>query len=276
VVINADSMQVYAELPILTAQPSAEDRARAPHGLYGHVPACEAYSTGKYLADVERTLADAAAQNLRPILVGGTGLYFKVLLAGLSPVPAIPDEVRARLRKLSTQEDADTLWNRLEALDPVMAFRLDMNDTQRIVRALEVHEATGRSLAAWWDVKGTPLIDEASAIKLVIDRPREDLHARCDQRFDQMIAAGALDEVRALAIQNLSTALPAMRALGVAPLAAHLRGETSLDAAIAQGKLETRQYVKRQQTWLKRNMISWLPVNAQQMERMRPLVASII
>jgi tRNA dimethylallyltransferase len=138
-----------------------------------------------------------------------------------------------------------------------MAGRLEVNDTQRIVRALEVYEATGRSLASWWDVKGTPLLDDARVDKLVIDRPRDDLHARCDQRFDQMMAAGALDEVRVLAAQKLSTELPAMRALGVAPLLVHLDGDLTRDAAIAQGKLETRQYVKRQQTWLKRNMMSW-------------------
>jgi tRNA dimethylallyltransferase len=270
VVINADSMQVYTELPILTAQPSAEDRAGAPHWLYGHVPAREAYSTGKYLADVQRALADAAAQGLRPIIVGGTGLYFKTLLEGLSPVPPIPEEIRTRVRAtaddLVRRFDRYALWQRLMVVDPAMAARLGVNDTQRIVRALEVMEATGRSLNEWQFVPGTPLIDATSAMKLVIDRPREDLHARCDQRFDLMMAAGALDEVAALAGQSLSTELPAMRALGVAPLLAHLAGDLSRDAAVAQGKLETRQYVKRQQTWLKRNMIAWKQITTQQTE----------
>jgi tRNA dimethylallyltransferase len=280
VIINADSMQVYRELPLLTAQPSAADVAHAPHRLFGHIPACEAYSTGRYLADVERALADAAGQNLRPIIVGGTGLYFKALLEGLSPVPPIPEHVRTRVRSaaddLVRRFDRYALWQHLMDVDPAMADRLGVNDTQRIVRALEVMEATGRSLNQWQFVAGTPLINETTAVKLVIDRPRGDLHARCDQRFDQMIAAGALDEVRALVALDLSSALPAMRALGVALLALYLRGDTSLDAAVAQGKLETRQYVKRQQTWLKRNMMSWTRINTQQMENMDLLVASIV
>jgi tRNA dimethylallyltransferase len=268
VVMNADSMQVYRELPIITAQPSVAEQALAPHRLYGHVPAAEAYSTGRYLADAAGVLAEAAASGMRPIIVGGTGLYFKALLEGLSPVPPIPDEIRAAWRALAEREDAAALWRRLKARDPVMAQRLDQADTQRIVRALEVHEATGRSLASWWDVKGAALIDEARAVKLVVTRTREDLHERCDRRFDQMMAGGALDEVAALARLKLSPELPAVRALGVRPLLDHLAGRSTRDDAIAQGKLETRQYVKRQQTWLKRNMTSWRQVDPQTLDRM--------
>jgi tRNA dimethylallyltransferase len=275
VVINADSMQVYRDMPIITAQPSASEQALASHRLYGHVASAEAYSTGRYLADVARVLAEAAEGGLRPIIVGGTGLYFKALLEGLSPVPPIPDEIRAAWRALADREDAAALWRRLEARDPVMAQRLDMADTQRIVRALEVHEATGRSLAAWWDVKGEPLIDEAQAVKLVVTRTRDDLHERCDRRFDQMMANGALDEATALARLKLSPELPAMRALGVRPLLDHLAGRCTRQAAVAQGKLETRQYVKRQQTWLKRNMIAWNCINEQQLDNEDALFASI-
>lgn len=276
VVINADSMQVYTELPILTAQPSHEDRVCTQHWLYGHVPAREAYSTGKYLADMQRVLAEAAAQNLRPIIVGGTGLYFKALLEGLSPVPAVPVEVRAKWRARAEAVSATELHGDLARRDIEMARRLNPADRQRVTRALEVIDATGVSLASWQQQAGTPVIDAVTAVKFVVARSRDELHARCDQRFDLMMADGALEEVRVLATQQLSTDLPAMRALGVAPLLAHLAGSLSRDAAIAQGKLETRQYVKRQQTWLKRNMMSWITLSAQQMENLTATVDAVV
>ncbi len=266
VVINADSMQVYCELPVLTAQPSAAERSRVPHRLYGHVPVSEAYSTGRYLVDVAVELQRARAAGKRPIIVGGTGLYFKALLEGLSPVPSVPTDVRERWRSMSDAYGAGAVWQALVDRDPVMAARLDPNDTQRIVRALEVHEATGRSLAEWQAVAGEPLLAVAACVTLRVERTRDDLRARSDQRFDLMMAAGALDEIRALAGQSLSPQLPAMRALGVGPLLAHLRGERALAAAVEQAKLETRQYIKRQETWLRRNMIAWRQVTAQQLE----------
>jgi tRNA dimethylallyltransferase len=138
VVINADSMQVYSELRILTARPSPEDEARAPHRLYGHVPACEAYSVGRYVADAAAAIAAAAAEGLRPIIVGGTGLYFKALTEGLSPIPPVPDDIRQKWRALANEQGANALWMALKDKDPGMALRLDPNDSQRIVRALEV------------------------------------------------------------------------------------------------------------------------------------------
>jgi tRNA dimethylallyltransferase len=257
IIINADSMQVYRELPILTAQPSADEQAHAPHRLYGHIAAAEAYSTGKYLADMAIELRTAAAAGLRPIITGGTGLYFKALLEGLSPVPPIPEAIRSHWRARAAAVSRAELHRDLAARDAAMAERLHPADTQRITRALEVIAATGVSLAQWQAEAGTPLIEAASAVKLVIERPRDDLHARCDARFDQMLAAGALDEVAHLAERRLALDLPAMRALGVRPLLDHLAGRLSRDEAVAAAKLETRQYVKRQQTWIKRNMISW-------------------
>ena len=252
IVVNADSMQVYRELAILTARPGPEDIARAPHALYGHVSAGEPYSVARWLQDAARVLADAVAAGRRPVIVGGTGLYFKALTEGLSPVPAIPEAVRDRWRTAARAMPAEALHAELRARDPVMARRLATADRQRVTRALEVVEATGRSLAEWQTLAVTPLIVAEAAVKVVILPPRQDVQERCDARFDQMIEAGALDEVRRLSALGLDPSLPAMRAIGVRPLVAHLAGELDFAAAVAAGKLETRQYVKRQQTWLKR------------------------
>jgi len=267
VVINADAMQVYRELPILSARPTAEDEARAPHRLYGHVPAAVAYSTGRYLADVAVALAEARAQRQRPIVVGGTGLYFKALLEGLSPVPPIPEGVRTHWRAFAAAEGAAALHAMLATRDPEMAGRLSPTDTQRLTRALEVIDATGRSLADWQRQPGSPLLTEADTVRLVLRPERDWLMARCDARFDAMMAMGALDEVAALQAAGLDPKLPAMGALGVAPLLAYLRGEVRLKQAVERAKLDTRQYVKRQTTWLKRNMMSWNVVQKDDLQR---------
>ena len=257
VVINADSMQVYDELRILTARPSLEDEQRVPHRLYGHVPAREAYSAGRYVQDVERALEAARDADLRPILVGGTGLYFKAVLEGLSPVPPIPTDVRQHWRDLEIQQGAHALWMVLMHDDPDMALRLEPNDGQRIVRALEVFHATGKSLAEWQRMPGTPLIDAAGAIKLAMLPERDQLRARADQRFAAMIAAGGLSEAEGLARLKLDPGLPAMHAIGVAPLIAVGAKKMPIQDAILQVQAHTRQYLKRQTTWLKSNMITW-------------------
>lgn len=267
VVVNADSMQVYRELPILTARPSLEDEARVPHRLYGHVPAADAYSAGRFAADAARALAEIRAWGRTPIVVGGTGLYFKTLLQGLSPIPPVPADVRARWRGEAERLGARGLHGVLAGLDPEMAARLRPTDPQRIVRALEVLEATGRSLAEWQRSPGEPIVAEAEAVRLVILPDREELHRRCDARFEAMMAGGAFDEVQALAAQRLDPGLPAMRALGVRPLMAHLAGALARDQAVAEGKAETRQYVKRQVTWLRRNMRAWTSIDAQETQR---------
>ena len=267
VVINADAMQVYRELRVLSARPSAEDEVRAPHWLYGHVPAREAYSVGRYVADVAVALERAVAAGLRPIIVGGTGLYFKALLEGLSPIPEIAPEVRAHWRAEAQRWGAAGLHAVLASRDPDMADLLSPADTQRLTRALEVFDGTGLSLAHWQRQKGTPLLDGAATVGLAIRPDRATLLARCDARFDQMMAAGALDEVRGLLDAGLDPKLPVMGALGVAPLAAFLRGEQGLDDATARAKLETRRYIKRQLTWLKRNMVSWNSAIAIENER---------
>lgn len=256
IIINADSMQVYCDLRILTARPTAEDEAAVPHRLYGHVPASEAYSAGRYVADVTRALAEANALGLPPVITGGTGLYIKALLNGLSPIPAVDEAVRAHWRGEAERLGAAALHAILATRDAGMAARLKSSDAQRIVRALEVLDSTGRSLGYWQSLPGEPVIAEQQTRCIVVLPGREELYRRADQRFDAMMAAGALDEVRGLIAQQLPTQLPAMRALGVAPLAAALRGDVSLEAAIAQAKAETRQYIKRQTTWLRSNNIT--------------------
>ncbi len=257
IIINADSMQVYRELRILTARPSDEEEAAAPHRLYGHVASTEAYSVARWLVDMSRILDEARQLGRRPIVVGGTGLYFKALTEGLSPVPPVPGDVRAHWRREAERLGTTALHAALADRDPIMAARLDPADAQRVTRALEVIEATGRSLAEWQKAMGPKLIDPDHALKIAIQPPRHVVHARCDLRFEQMMASGALDEVHRLMQLGLDPVLPAMRAIGVAPLAAYLSGRISRPEAIALGQTETRQYVKRQETWLKRNMIAW-------------------
>jgi tRNA dimethylallyltransferase len=256
VVINADSMQVYRELSILTARPTAEDEARAPHALYGFVSGREAYSAGRYAADAARAIEAAHAAGRVPVVVGGTGLYFKALLEGLSPVPPIPPEVRAYWRAQAAARPAPDLHALLAQRDPEMAARLMPTDPQRIVRALEVLECTGRSLAHWQRTPGTPVLGKEETTRLLVLPDRAAQGAAIDARLDAMMAAGALDEVRGLLALQLSDDLPVMRALGVAPLTAHLAGAMPREAAVAAAKTETRQYAKRQLTWLRRNMIA--------------------
>jgi tRNA dimethylallyltransferase len=267
VVINADSMQVYRELRILTARPTVADEARAPHALYGFVSGAQAYSAGRYAADAAQAIADARAKGRVPILVGGTGLYFKALLEGLSAIPATDPEVRAFWRAEAAKRPATELHALLAKRDPEMAARLMPTDPQRIVRALEVLESTGRSLAAWQREPGKPVLAEADTVRLLaLPTDRSKHGAMIDARFEAMLAAGALDEARELLRLGFSSELPIMRALGVAPLVAHLRGTLGLDAAAAVAKTDTRKYAKRQLTWLRRNMITWKPLSEQDLQ----------
>ncbi len=276
VVINADSMQVYAELHILTARPTDDDHRRAAHALYGVVPAREAYSTGRYEKDAAAALTSAREAGLRPIFVGGTGLYFKALLEGLSPVPAVDAEVRAKWRREAERVGAEALHRELGARDAEMAARLKPADTQRIVRALEVLESSGRSLAYWQSVPGEPVIDADQAVCLLMLPDRATLHARADARFARMVEEGALSEAESLAALQLNADLPAMRAIGVAPMIAAARGEVPIADAIAMAQTETRQYIKRQETWLRRNMITWKSIFAQEMQETEALAMSFI
>lgn len=261
VVLNADSMQVYRDLRVLTARPDEAERARAPHRLYGFVSAADGYSVGRYVEDVTAALGELRAAGRIPVIVGGTGLYFRALLEGLSPVPQVDDAVRQRWRDEARRAGAAALHAILAERDPAMAKRLVQTDTQRIVRALEVFDSTGRSLADWQAMPGRPVLDGDHCVRLVMSLPREVVYERCDRRFEAMLADGALEEVEALAALGLAPDLPIMRAVGVRALIAHLGGHLTLEEAAEVAKTETRNYAKRQLTWLRRNMISWNHIN---------------
>ncbi|MGQ0673455.1 MAG: tRNA (adenosine(37)-N6)-dimethylallyltransferase MiaA [Hyphomicrobium sp.] len=275
-IVNADSMQVYCELSVLTARPSPDDERRVPHALYGFVPASEPYSVGRFTRDAAVAIAEARSEGQVPIIVGGTGLYFKTLLEGLSPVPAIPEDVRRHWRTEAVRLGPDQLHAELAVRDPLMASRLRPSDPQRVVRALEVIEGTGRSLGEWQRLPGIPVVGEADTVRYVLQVEGEELQHRADLRFDAMLRAGALGEVRTLAALDLDPELPAMRALGVRPLMRHLAGESDLAEAAAAAKAETWQYIRRQRTWLRRNMMTWKAISSQQTERMRDQALAFI
>jgi tRNA dimethylallyltransferase len=264
VVINADSMQVYRDLRVITARPTAAEEARVPHRLYGHVDAAENYSTGRWCRDVAEVLDEAAREGCVPIFVGGTGLYFKALTSGLAAVPPIPADIREAVRGRLASEGVAPLYNELLERDPKTAHRLMPNDRSRISRALEVVLATGRSLSDWHAHGLPPLIAGARAAKVFITCARTELVRRIGVRFGAMLEAGALDEVRALAARGLDPTLPAMKAHGVPWLVRHLNGEISLDEAAAGAIMDTRRYAKRQVTWFRNQMTDWPAVPAEE------------
>jgi tRNA dimethylallyltransferase len=266
VVINADSMQVYHELRILTARPSPEEEAQVPHRLFGFVPAREAYSVGRYVTDAASAVAEVQAEGKLPVLVGGTGLYFKALLEGLSPIPPASPDVRQHWRDEAGRLGAEALHRILAERDAEMAARLSPGDSQRIVRALEVLDSTGRSLAVWQTIRGQGVLSEDETVRLVLLPEREALYHRIETRFDRMISDGVLDEVRALQALDLDPALPVMTAHGVPALMSALTGTMAMEDAISAAKADTRHYAKRQFTWLKRNMIAWMMFDLQQMQ----------
>ena len=276
VVVNADSMQVYRELAILTARPPPEDLARVPHCLYGHVPAAKAYSVARWLSDVSHAMKIIAQAGRRAIVVGGTGLYFKALTEGLSPIPEIPREIRERWRAIAAAEGAACLYRELLARDPAMAGRLKPADTQRLTRALEVVEATGRSLADWQSVPGTPLLPIDRAVPIMIDPPRAELLDRCDRRFDLMMETGVAVEVRALLGLGLDRTLPVFGALGVGALTDWIEGRVDRETAVAAAKMQTRQYVKRQRTWNNRHMSAWNVVKSHEYYEIEPSIDHLI
>jgi tRNA dimethylallyltransferase len=257
VIVNADSMQVYRDLRVITARPAPEDEARVPHQLYGHVDAAENYSTGRWLKDVGARLEDIRAGGKLPILVGGTGLYFTALSTGLAAVPPIPDDIRDEVRGRLAREGVAPLRAELEQLDPKTAARLRVNDRNRISRALEVVKATGRSLTDWHSEGMPPVLDATRVAKVFLETERTALVSRIEARFDAMLKAGALDEVRALAARNLDPTLPAMKAHGVPWLIRHLRGEIGLDEAAEGARMDTRRYARRQVTWFRNQLSDW-------------------
>jgi tRNA dimethylallyltransferase len=276
-IINADSMQVYRDLAVLTARPGPEELPRAPHRLYGIIDAGESCSAGRWRALALAEIAAAHDAGRLPILVGGTGLYFHALLHGLAAVPPVPPEVRAAARALHVQLGGAAFHARLAERDPAAAARLAPGDTQRAVRAYEVVTATGRPLAEWQRAADGPsLAAEAAAIVLLPQR--QTLYAACDARFLAMVERGAADEVRTLLARGLSPALPAMKAVGVRELAAWIEGRSEREAAVAAAQQATRHYAKRQYTWLRHRMtdLRRLTVDAQLSESLLPEIFAFI
>jgi tRNA dimethylallyltransferase len=264
-IINADSMQVYRDLRIITARPTAAEEERAPHRLYGHVDAGENFSVGRWCREAAAALAAARRDASHAIIVGGTGLYFSALTRGLAAVPAIPATVRAEVRERLARDGAPALHAELSRRDPAAAARLAPGDRTRVTRALEVVLATGRPLKDWQDDEAPAILDISRAAKIFLMPDREELLRRIDARFDAMIAAGALEEVRALAARRLDPELPAMKAHGVPWLIRHLKGEMTLTQAAVEAKRDTRQYTKRQATWFRNQLpeFAWVePQNA--------------
>jgi tRNA dimethylallyltransferase len=254
VIINADSMQVYRDLKVITARPTADEEARVPHRLYGGVDAAINFSAGAWVAEAAEVLAEARAQNRLPIFTGGSGLYFKALTRGLSAVPPIPAAIRESVRARLERDGVEALHAELAQRDPASAERLKRRDRTRIARALEVVEATGRSLTDWHRDGLPPLLPQGSFRALFLEPDRNELYARIDARYDAMLAAGALEEVAGLAARQLDPLLPAMKAHGVPALIRHLSGEIALDEAAAIGRADTRHYAKRQFTWFRHQL----------------------
>lgn len=265
VIVNADSMQLYRELSVVTARPSEADTARVPHHLYGILPAAEPFSTGQWLRLVETELASIQGAGKIPIFVGGTGLYFKALTEGFAELPEIDAATRAKCRQLAESGGMDAVRAALKPLDPDAAGSL--KDLQRLTRALEVAQATGRTLAHWQrEAQGAPLLSADRTIRLVLAPPRPWLHERIARRANAMLEEGGVEEVRALLALGLPGTLPAMRAIGVKEIASLLAGEIDRAEAERQLTVATRQYAKRQETWFRNQMGEWLRFDPSQDE----------
>lgn len=247
VIVNADASGVYHDIPILSAQPSAADQAEIPHALVGHIDAAENCNAARWIAEARAAIAEATARGAVPIIAGGTGLYIKMLLDGIAPVPEIDPAIRAEARALP----AAIAHLRLQKLDPAAAARLRRTDTTRVQRALEVVLSTGKPLSDWQASREGGIGSGIALTPLLLLPPRDWLRDRCDARFDAMIAAGALAEVEALLARNLDPDLPAMRAIGVPELCAHLRGDIAIETAAELAQAATRQYAKRQYTFFR-------------------------
>lgn len=259
IVINADASQVYDGWQILTARPDPVEEAKAPHRLYGFVDPARRYSVGDWLRDLAPVLETALSEGTRPIIVGGTGLYFKALTEGLVEIPAIPDIIHQSVHTRGQEIGREAFGAELSRRDPETAATTDLMNPMRVARALEVLEATGRGLADWHADTPLPLVPDAE--KVLIAPERDVVYARCDERFDVMLASGVLAEAEAMMARQLDPALPAMKAVGAPELFAHLRGEISLAEAADQARQATRNYAKRQMTWMRNQMKDWRQIN---------------
>lgn len=257
VVINADSQQIYRDWRILSARPSPEEEARAPHRMYGHVSLDVVYSTGHWLDDAAAELDRSREAGLCPIIVGGTGLYFKALTVGLAKIPKADLAIRARGEDILEDLGLTAFVEALRLRDPKTCARIDLQNPRRVLRAWEVLEQTGRGIADWQDETPPPLVPLDACHPVALTPPRDWLYQRCDQRFTEMVNTGVLGEVEAVMAMGVPLDAPGAKAVGAPELMAHLRGEMTLEDAVAQAQMETRRYAKRQSTWIRNQMQAW-------------------
>lgn len=255
-IVNADALQIYRDLSVLSARPTAEEMSAIPHHLFGVADAADGWSVGRWLRAATMVIDDILTHGAPAIVVGGTGLYFRALTVGLAEVPPVPDEARETAGRRYDQAGEDAVRQALHELDPAAEARIAPRDRQRLIRALAVAEATGKALSAW-QTETRPALAPDAWRGVVLEPDRDALYDRCDRRLGLMVAQGALDETAALMARGLDPALPAMKAVGLRELTAHLRGETSLEAALAAAQQETRRFAKRQSTWFRNQTPDW-------------------
>lgn len=273
-VVNADSMQVYRDLKVISARPTEEEMDGVPHHLFGHVDAARRYSTGDWLEEVRATIRNLELKGKRAILVGGTGLYLLAMTQGLSNIPPVPEDVRADVRAIADAEGAEGLRDRLTPVDPETAARLGTGDRQRLARAYEVYLATGKPITDFQKDRQPPVLKDGEWIGFALTPPRAKLYQKIDRRFEGMLMQGAMEEARQLIKRDLDPELPAMKAHGMPWLAAFARGEITAEYAAENAKRDTRRYAKRQFTWIGRQFPFWPRIPSPEPEdRLRVILA---
>ncbi|MGB3627696.1 MAG: tRNA (adenosine(37)-N6)-dimethylallyltransferase MiaA [Henriciella sp.] len=273
-IVNADSMQVYRELKVISARPDAEEMADVPHHLFGHIPAEERYSTGQWLDQVRPVVEDIQKRGKTAVIVGGTGLYLLALTQGLSDIPPVPEDVRHEVMDISRAEGTRGLKVRLQVVDPEAAERINDNDRQRLARAYEVWLSTGKPLSGFQNNRTNPVLNEDEWLGIALTPPRSKLYARIDKRFEGMLMEGAMEEARQLVRLNIDPDLPAMKAHGMPWLSAFIRGEINSATAAENAKRDTRRYAKRQFTWIGRQFPFWPRIPSAELKtRMRVVSA---
>lgn len=273
-VLNADSMQVYSDLRIISARPTQEEMDGVPHHLFGHVDSARRYSTGEWLEDARKKLRDIEKRGKVAVIVGGTGLYFLALIQGLSDIPPVPEDVRADVRAISDAEGADGLRARLAPIDPEVAQRIGSGDKQRLARAYEVYLATGKPLSHFQTTRQRPVLGPDEWMGIALTPPRARLYQKIDRRFEGMLMQGAMEEARTLMQRDLDPELPAMKAHGIPALISFARGELSAELAAESAKRESRRYAKRQFTWIGRQFPFWTRIPSEELsDRLRVIFA---
>ena len=274
-VINADSMQVYRDLHVITARPTVEEMQEVPHHLFGYKDAAERGSAGAWLRDIQPILRDVRKRGKVPIVIGGTGLHLQALIEGISEIPSIPEDCREDARQMLQKDGNEAALAYLNSIDPITANRLTANDRQRVARAIEVYLATGKPLSHFHENKTRPLLDEGEWLGVALTPPRVDLYARIDRRFAAMMMEGAMEEARALADRNLDPTLPAMKAHGMPWLIAYLNGNMSSELAVEYAKRDTRRYAKRQFTWISHQFPFWPRIPSQRLENRKRVINAL-